>query len=500
VQVCHAAGRELSLRTLLPAAEFFGADDIGVAACASDSRRVGCGDLFVALRGETHDGHDFIADALARGCSAVLSDRPLPQLAVPHCVVPNAREAHGRICQALAGNPSFKLKLIGVTGTNGKTTTTCLIASVLAAAGQRVGLLGTLGYFDGDVVEPATLTTPPADQLAAWLARMALNGCTHVAMEVSSHALAQHRVAGVRFDTACITNVSRDHLDYHPTIQDYRLAKSRLLDHLAAEGVAVVNADDLVAAGCLRRYSGPALTVGIQRAAEITALPVEQFSSEQTFLLTAGSETLPVHTRMIGVHHIYNCLSAAAVGLAYGIDLATVVRGLEAVEYVPGRLERIECGQPFSVFVDFAHTPDALEGCLQALRRVTAGRVICVFGAGGERDRQKRPLMGRAVEQGANVAVLTNDNPRHEDPQVILASLLAGFTRPEETQVIPDRIAAIHWALGHARPGDCVLIAGKGHEDCQIVGDQRIPLDDREIARQWLYEVKPYEEGLGIRD
>jgi UDP-N-acetylmuramoyl-L-alanyl-D-glutamate--2,6-diaminopimelate ligase len=284
-----------------------------------------------------------------------------------------------------------------------------------------------------------------------------------------------------------VTNVTHDHLDYHASLRDYRRAKAKLFDHLADEGFAVLNADDPGSAGYLRRLDGPVLTVAIDAAAEITAVPVEQCLSEQTFLLCAGSETVPVRTQMIGRHHIYNCLTAAAVGLAYGIEMTTVVRGLESVGHVPGRLERVECGQPFGVFVDFAHTPDALREVLKTLRHVTPGRVICVFGAGGERDRQKRPLMGRAVEEGSHAAILTNDNPRSEDPRAIFRDVLGGCLCPQAVQVVPDRVEAIHRTLAAARPGDCVLIAGKGHEDYQIIGDRRIPLDDREIAREWLY-------------
>jgi UDP-N-acetylmuramoyl-L-alanyl-D-glutamate--2,6-diaminopimelate ligase len=345
-----------------------------------------------------------------------------------------------------------------------------------------------LGYLDGARVEEASHTTPPPERLAALLARMVRNECTHAVMEVSSHALDQSRVAGACFDAACVTNVTRDHLDYHASLRDYRAAKSKLFDHLSGEGFAVLNADDPGSAAYLRRLDGPVLTIGIDSPAEITAVAFEQCASEQTFLLTAGSETAPVRTQMIGVHHIYNCLTAAAVGLAYGIDLTTVVRGLESVGHVPGRLERIECGQPFGVFVDFAHTPDALAGVLKTLRSVTAGRLICVFGAGGERDREKRPLMGRAVEENADACFLTNDNPRHEDPQAIIGDVLAGFHAPASVGVLPDRVEAVHGALSAARPGDCVLIAGKGHENCQIIGNQRLPLDDREVARQWLYE------------
>ncbi len=487
MQVCPELGQVVSLRRLLPEAEIIGADDVHISGCTSDSRQLREGELFAALPGSRCDGRDFAADAVARGCAAVLAERPIAELPVPSCVVPNPHESFARLCQLLAGSPSRHLKLIGVTGTNGKTTTSCLIAGVLSAADHRVGVLGTLGYLDGRIVEESTHTTPPPERLASLLSRMVRNGCTHAVMEVSSHALDQSRVAGLEFDAACVTNVTRDHLDYHATLSDYRQAKAKIFDHLNIEGFAVLNADDPGSAEFLRRHAGPALTIGIDSPAEITAVPVEQFASEQTFLLTAGSETVPVRTQMIGRHHIYNCMAAAAVGLAYGIELTTVARGLESIGHVPGRLERIECGQPFSVFVDFAHTPDALSGVLKTVRQVTTGRLICVFGAGGQRDSQKRPLMGRAVEKAADVAILTNDNPRHEDPLAIFRDVLAGLVNRDTVQVIPDRTAAIHRALGMAEPGDCVLIAGKGHETCQIVGDERLPHDDREVARQWLY-------------
>ncbi|MFZ1933601.1 MAG: UDP-N-acetylmuramoyl-L-alanyl-D-glutamate--2,6-diaminopimelate ligase [Thermoguttaceae bacterium] len=487
MQVCPELGQVVSLRRLLPEAEIVGGDDAWITGCSSDSRQVREGELFAALAGSRCDGHDFAADAVARGCAAVLADRPITELSVPSCVVPNPRESFARLCQTLAGCPSRQLKMIGITGTNGKTTTSCLIAGVLSAADYRVGVLGTLGYLDGRIVEESTHTTPPPERLAALLARMVHNGCTHAVMEVSSHALDQSRVAGLEFDAACVTNVTHDHLDYHATLSEYRRAKAKIFDYLNIDGFAVFNADDPGSAELVRRHAGPALTVGIDSPAEVTAVPVEQFTSEQTFLLTAGSETMPVRTQMIGRHHIYNCMAAAAVGLTYGIELTTVVRGLESIGHVPGRLERIECGQPFGVFVDFAHTPDALAGVLKTLRQVTAGRLICVFGAGGQRDSQKRPLMGRAVEKAADVAILTNDNPRHEDPAAIIRDVLAGFVNRSTAQVIPDRTTAICRALGMAEAGDCVLIAGKGHETCQIVGDQRLPHDDREVAREWLY-------------
>lgn len=494
MRLCTSSEHEISLRTLLPEAEFLGADDIFVTSCSSDSRRVEPGSLFAALPGTRQDGHDHVEEAVSRGCGAVLVQRPVPGLAVPACFVPDTREAYGRLCQTLAGNPSRQLKVIGVTGTNGKTTTSCLIASILNTAGHRVGILGTLGICDGRRIAKSNWTTPPADELAHWLARMVKNGCTHAVMEVSSHALDQSRVAGMTFDAACVTNVRRDHLDYHGTLSDYRLAKARLFRHLSPEGFAVINADDPTAVSYLGMIDGPVLTIGMQSPAEITATVVERSISEQTFLLAAGSEIMPVRTQMIGTHHVYNCLVAAAVGLAYGFDLPTVARGLESAEYVPGRLQRIECGQPFGVFVDFAHTPDALTAALETLREVTSGRLICVFGAGGDRDAGKRPLMGKAVEAGADLAVLTNDNPRTEDPQAIIKEILSGFERPDAAQVIPDRAKAIGWALSQAQPGDCVLIAGKGHETHQIIGKKRIHFDDVEVAREWLYRAASEQE------
>jgi UDP-N-acetylmuramoyl-L-alanyl-D-glutamate--2,6-diaminopimelate ligase len=484
----------MSLRTLLPDAECVGIDDVDVASCVCDSRRVRPGSVFVALAGAHCDGHDFAAEAIQRGCAAIVAERPLPDAAVPVFLVRNTHDAFGRVCHALAGHPSRLLKTIGITGTNGKTTTSCLITSILTTAGFQTGLLGTLGYLDGKEIEPASHTTPPADQVAHWMGRMVANGCTHAVMEMSSHALAQSRTSGISLHAACVTNVRRDHLDYHGTLRDYRLAKSRIFSQLSDEGFAVINADDPATVGYLSQISGPVLTIGMKSSAELTGTFVERSISDQTFLLSAGSEIIPVCTRMIGVHHVYNCLMASAVGLALGLDLPTIVRGLEAVDYVPGRLQRIECGQPFGVFVDYAHTPDALEGSLQALREVVEGRLICLFGAGGDRDQGKRPLMGAAVEQNADLAVIANDNPRHEDPAVIVREILGGFRNPEAAKVIPDREEAIAWALAQAKPGDCVLLAGKGHETCQIFNDHRIDFDDREVAKAWLYAAGNRED------
>lgn len=477
-----------SLRELLPEARFLGACDIRVASCCGDSRHCHPGDLFVALPGSTDDGHRYVVEAAARGASALLVERQVAECNLPTCVVSNVHQAYGKLCQALAGNPAEHLKMVGLTGTNGKTTTSLLVASILNAAGMSAGLIGTLGNFDGAEFGPAKLTTPTAPELAQWLARMRANGCTHAVVEMSSHAISQSRVAGIEFDVVGISNVRHDHLDYHGTLAEYRHTKRKALNYLTPQGIAVLNADDPVCSDFLAHLDGPALSIGIDSACEIGATPVEQFISEQTFLLSAGDETVPIRTSLIGHHNIYNCLLAAATGISYGIDLATIAYGIEKLDKVPGRLERIECGQPFAVFVDYAHTAEALAVTLDTLRPLVPGKITCVFGAGGDRDHQKRPKMGRAVERRADIAYLTSDNPRHEDPEVIANGVLAGCTEPSDIRVVLDRAEAIARALDAAKPGDCVLIAGKGHEDYQVVGDKKLYFDDRAFAREWLYE------------
>jgi UDP-N-acetylmuramoyl-L-alanyl-D-glutamate--2,6-diaminopimelate ligase len=482
---------EISLRSLPIGGEFVGASDILATRVCVDSRACEPGDLFVAIVGSEDDGHNHIEQALANGASGIVAEQYVPTSGRPLCIVPDSRIALGHIVQALAGNPASQLKLIGITGTNGKTTTTLLIANILRASGKRVGVLGTLGYCDTKQIAAAPLTTPEAPQFAQWLAQMVAAGCTHAVMEVSSHALAQHRVSGVEFDAIGFTNVRRDHLDFHGSLFNYRAAKLRLLDHVRPEGITVLNTDDAVVAKFVERVHGPALTVGMNGPAEITAQLIERCQSEQTFMLMAGDETVVVRTQMIGDHHISNCLVAAAICLAMGIDLPTVARGIEQTGHVPGRLERIEKGQSFGVFVDYAHTPDGLAASLSTLRKVTAGRLICVFGAGGNRDNGKRPQMGKAVESLADMAIITTDNPRFEDPEEIVWQILAGCEDSAAMECIPDRESAIRRAIELAEPGDCVLIAGKGHEPCQLVAGLAIPCDDRQIAKECLANLQP---------
>jgi UDP-N-acetylmuramoyl-L-alanyl-D-glutamate--2,6-diaminopimelate ligase len=478
----------ISLRTLFPEAVIFGADDIRVRSCSADSRTVQAGDLFAAIIGPHNDGHDFVYEAAFRGASAILAERFVPADGQPVCVVSDSREAYGRLAHALAGNPSHRLKVIGVTGTAGKTTTVALIDSVLTAAGRRVGSTSGLLHFDGMRLDSPSADTPDAAALAGALARMESNGCDCAVIEVSSQALSQRRLAGLRLEMACVTNVRRDHLEYHASLRNYRDIKARIFRDLRPGGASVLNLDDAVCADYLRGLDGPALSVAMVKNAELTAVVVERFAGEQTFLLSAGSEAVPVRTRIIGDQHVYNCLTAAAVGLLEGISLTEIARGLERIESVPGRMERLECGQPFRVFVDAAQTSASLGVALESLREVTERRLICVFGIDSERDSAFRPLAGQTVEAFADMAVVTENNPRGEDSTRIASDILGGFESLENVVVMHDRAKAICWALAQAQPGDCVLIAGKGFDSHQHAGSQVYWFDDREVACQWLYE------------
>lgn len=468
--------RAISLRELLPGAEIVGASDVRVTSCCADPRHCRPGDLFVALHDADHDGHADIPEAIRQGASAVLADRPSPGCPIPTCYAAETRAAYGLLCQALAGDPSRRLKVVGVTGAYGKTTTSYLIAAVLSAAGRQPGVMNSLGYCDGCDIAPAPWSTPPAPVLATWLARMAANACTHAVVEVSGEGVLQSHIAGIDFDVACVTNVRRGPATTLGAARKSRAASARMFDHLLPEGFAVVNADDASCPGLLRDLDGPVLTIGIDQQAEVSATPIERFASEQTFLLSAGNDSVAVRTRLVGRHNIYNCLMATAVGLTYGLDLPTIARGLESVDHLPYRLERVECGQPFSVFLDQAQTADALGGVLETLRETTLGRLICVFGAEGLR-RTQRERLTEAVAARADLAVRAS------------GAAAAG----ETVRGFADRGEAIRWSLAQARRGDCVLIAGPAADGADAAESESRQADDRERVRQWLYDSARFE-------
>lgn len=472
------------LRDVLPSAEFSGQGDPIVSGCSADARQCQPGDVLVVLPGSLIDS-DSLRSLAGSGVAAILAETPLDHLPLPVIQVRDARDAYGRICQALAGEPSKQLKVIGIAGSSGKTATSHLIASVLCEGGFASGILGSLGYFDGYDWGEAPWTTPTPPVLASWLRSMAANGCTHGVMEISTHALQQSRIAGVDFDVACLTHVRRPRVTAENAAAG-RSLRGRLLEQLLPEGFAVLNVDDDACLDYLERLDGPVLTVGIDRAAELMATPIESLICEQTYLLSAGSMNLPVRTRLVGRRNIYNGLIAAAVGLAYGMELPDIVRGLEQIESIAGRLERIECGQGFGVFVDGASSGEALADALTTLRSVTSGRVICVCSADPRQDRGQRSRLGAAAERGADLAVITSHLPRVADRQPVVRDVVRGFTQPESAIVMLDRHSAIGWAIEQAEPGDCVLIAGRGHETYQVVDGERHEFDDREVAREWL--------------
>lgn len=457
--------------------------DAPLSGVADDSRHVRAGDLFCAWAGTSADGHAYVPAAEAAGAVAVLVERELGGVAIPQVLVTDGRRAAAVAAMTVYGDPAARLRLVGVTGTNGKSTTVWMLRHLLGARWNAASI-GTLGVRrrDGSMV-PGTenLTTPGPVELARLLAGLVADGVEAVAMEVSSHALDQGRVHALRFDAAVFTNLTRDHLDYHGTFEAYRAAKASLVELLRPDGVAVVNAEDEAWRGVAERAPR---SVRFGRDADVRAESVVLGADGARFRLETPAGAADVHLPLLGGYNVENALAAAAAGLALGLTSSEIAVGLTTLPQVPGRLERI-AERPCVVLRDYAHTPDALERVLEALRALAPGRLIVVFGAGGDRDRGKRPLMGAAASRAADVVIVTSDNPRTEDPDAIIADIEVGLNgRPHER--ITDRRAAIARALEIARPGDIVLLAGKGHETYQVVGLERRHFDEREIVAELL--------------
>ena len=469
-------------------ARVIGDASVSVNAVRSDSREVGKGDVFVAVKGLRSDGHAFVQTALDQGAAAIVVEREEAAQAaiaakVPIVVVPSGAVALGVLTGKALGDPAKAMTLVGITGTNGKTTTTFLVESILRAAGHEPGVIGTVTYRWKDVSIDAPYTTPTPQVLHETFAKMRDAGCTHVIMEVSSIALAMDRVAGVHFTVAAFSNLTQDHLDVHGSMEAYRDAKRRLFrDHLS--GVAVVNVDDPEGAGMAAQSTGPALRVSVAGAASEIRV-VEEKSTvrgiDARFSTPRGE--LEIHAEpLIGSYNVANLGLAIGIAEALGVSHDAITAGIAALPGVPGRVERVPNHADLDILVDYAHTPDALRNVLSALRPLTERRLICVFGCGGDRDPTKRPKMGAAVAELADLAVVTSDNPRTEDPRAILDQILPGVPKPFLVEV--DRAVAIRAAISEAVPGDVVLIAGKGHEDYQIIGTTKHHFDDREQAAQ----------------
>jgi UDP-N-acetylmuramoyl-L-alanyl-D-glutamate--2,6-diaminopimelate ligase len=471
-------------------AQLRGPADPDIRGLAHDSRAVQPGDLFAAIRGFNHDGHRYAAEAVRRGASVLLVDHPLADVAAAQLIVPDTRAAFAAAAAAFYGHPSRALRVCGVTGTNGKTTTTFLIDAILRDAGRRTGVIGTLGVRrDGAEVEfhATTPTTPEASDLQRLLREMVDAGVQDVTMEVTSHALTLHRVEHCRFVTAVFTNLTQDHLDLHRTFEAYRDAKARLFAMVEPDGVCIVNADDPYGDAMARASRAPVWTYGVERpAARIRAESPAVTPRGTRFVIAWPGGNLPVALPLPGRFNVSNALAAFGVALSRGVAPEKIVRVLETAAGVPGRFEPVDEGQPFAVIVDYAHTPDSLEQVLRLAAGISSGRRIVVFGCGGDRDRTKRPIMGRIGTTLADYAVFTSDNPRSEEPEAILREIEAGVGGARNYTSEADRRKAIEEAMALARPGDVVVIAGKGHETYQIIGDHVIDFDDRAVAREVL--------------
>jgi UDP-N-acetylmuramoyl-L-alanyl-D-glutamate--2,6-diaminopimelate ligase len=474
-----------TLAGVVPEAEVHGDPGTSIRDVVYRSTDVTPGALFFCVPGTRKDGHAFAGEAIERGAAALVVERWL-ELEVPQVRVPRVRFAMGPVSAAFFGRPGDRLTLVGVTGTNGKTTTTYLLESIFGAAGIAPGVIGTTGVRLAGRPVPFDRTTPEAPDLQRLLARMLAEGIGAAAMEVSSHGLDQHRVDGCRYACAIFTNLTQDHLDYHGTIEAYFEAKARLFT-LGLTERAVVNGDSEEGKRLAERGLVPTSTFGLGEGVDVRAEDVEVSASGCGF--TVGGRRF--RSRLRGTFNVYNCLGALAAARELGLDADSVADGLEHLPGVPGRLEPVEGGQPFPVLVDYAHTPDSLENVLVAVRGLVPGRVIVVFGCGGDRDRGKRPLMGEVAARAADLTVVTSDNPRSEDPAAIVEEILPGVRRGGGRFTVQlDRRAAIHEALAEARSGDVVLIAGKGHEAGQEFADRTVPFDDRVVAAEELARLR----------
>jgi len=484
---------ELSQQLLL--ARIVGDPDVGIQSLEADSRKASPGCLFFCLPGHTVDGHDYAEEALAKGAAALVVSRELT-VSAPQLIVPDTRHAMALIADYYYGRPSHKLKPIGVTGTNGKTTTTYLIERIWADAGVSAGVIGTIETRYAGQSHPMSGTTPDVLELQKILRGMVETGTQRCVMEVSSHSLDQGRVKGCDFRTAVFTNLTQDHLDYHGTMEAYEAAKGLFFSRLGnaysndpgERKYAVLNADDEASARYAKLTSAEVLTYGIEREADLRASDVRITSAGTSFRLVSFLGSRQVDLKLVGKFNVYNALAALGAAICEGIGLDDAIRSLERIAGVPGRVEPVDVGQDYAVIVDYAHTPDGLENVLNTVKELATGDVICVFGCGGDRDAKKRPIMGRIAAELADAVIVTSDNPRTEDTDRILRDIEAGLQEagvsPERYELEPNRRAAIEKAVDRASPGDVVLIAGKGHETYQIIGGVTHDFDDRLVAKE----------------
>lgn len=462
--------------------------DLEVAGISSDSRKVDPNEIFVALRGEQFDGRQFIPSAIAHGARVIVTDESPAEVKGEEACVLNVDDTNAflrQIAHRFYGDPSSRVNVIGITGTNGKTTIAYLVESILRRAQEECGVIGTVNYRIGSREYPALTTTPGFLENQRLLYEMAEQNIRYCVMEVSSHALVQNRVDNIYFKAAVFTNLTQDHLDYHGTMEDYFAAKSRLFNLVREDGVCCINVDNDYGRRLYRRLSQHVMSFGLNPRAEIHAADITYSVDGTRFRLITPHGEVPIATPLLGEFNVSNILAAVCVGFHEGICLEAIHQGIEDLRYVPGRLERVEADRDYSILIDYAHTPDALENVLDSLRLLGPRRIVLVFGCGGDRDRGKRPQMGRIAAERADRLVITSDNPRTEDPGQIISEIEAGIDG-NDYEVVIDREQAIARALNIAEEGDIVLIAGKGHEDYQVLGDQRVEFDERTVVRKVL--------------
>lgn len=484
----------VSLRRLLPDARFVGCEDFEVSGCTADSRRLDPGQVFVAVRGERHDGHAFIAQAMERGAVGVVVERPIPEAGRLQVVVADSRAAHARLCQALAGDPSEQMRTLGVTGASGRTAAATFLRAIFEAEGGRYGLVGRQDWSDGRATRPLGSGVPSADGLASMLAAMVERGCIGAVLELDPESLKRRRVEGISFDAAVVTGLGSVLSESPGAIVSRRTAMARLFRKIAPGGAAVVNVDDPHAEllGAVN-LDARRVTFGIDTPADVFARIERLDRSGTRFRLFGFDREAVVSLQLPGGPAVSLALAAAAVARARGIGVGTVVAGLESVANIPGRLDTVDEGQPFLVRVDDARLPAELFEALASLRTITSGRVHCVLGSEGHREdaRAERFVLASVAEAGADRITLTTDNPRTENPDQIVDDLLAGFRHPGRVRVESDRRLAIEATLADAKPGDSVLIAGKGRQTFQIFSDRAVPFDDAAVARLWLRTQRP---------
>ncbi len=473
--------------------KIYGRTDIIVRGISNDSRKVGKNFIFVCISGEKENGEDYISSAVSNGATVIVTERKLNIKGVTLVVTPNTRYSLAVLSSEFYGNPSRKLKMIGITGTNGKTTVTYFLESIFSVNGNKVGVLGTVSYRLGKKKIPSFTTTPSSVQLQEILLEMAEENFDIAVMEVSSHALLQHRVTNCEYDIAIFTNLTPDHLDYHQTMDEYLNAKIRLFAELGknskkkGQKFAIINVDDEASKYIIENTKVPVVKYGIKTKSDFFAKKIKFNLESTSFILCTPQGEVPIRLNLIGRHNVYNALASSAAAQTQGVSIDKIKEGLEALKFVPGRFEIISEGQNFTCVVDFAHSPDALERTIHTARHLNTKRIITVFGCGGDRDRSKRPLMGEIAVKNSDFVWITSDNPRSEDPKKIVTDIEVGIKRIGNAnyKVVLDRRKAIQEALDYAAEKDFVLIAGKGHETCQILS-AIIPFDERKIVRDML--------------